>query len=154
MKEIRKHLYALLENDTTIQSYTGWSASDPRIYLIWPPEEIELITTTPAKIAINYSELGSIPSGENVEGVQYPDGFFMVDVFATTPDLRDDIVERIETLFKRSNYSDLEFITGNYRVMRVERDAKDNSVELHPGTNKIDSFRTHMRFHLHGIYRV
>ena len=153
MKEIRKYLYALLESDTTIRTYTGHSASDPRVYLIWPPENIKLTVSTPAKIAVNYSELGSIPSGELVEGAQYPDGFFMVDVFANTPDLRDDIVERIETLFKRSNYSDLEFSTTTFRIMRIERESKENSVELHPGTQKIDSFRTHLRFYLHKIYR-
>lgn len=153
MKEIRKALYSRIESDTTVRGYTGWTADDPRMYLVWPPENIALTAGTPAKIAYNYTEPGSIPTGENVEGTQYPDGYFFVDVWANTPDLRDDITERIEAVFKRSNRSDLGFDTANYRIMRMERETKDSLIELHPGTQKIQSFRTHLRYRIGSIYR-
>ena len=155
MKEIRKHLYNLVEDDITIRGYIGHSASDPRVYMDWPPEHIKLTAATPAKIAVSYTEnAGGIPSGEVVEEAQTPDGFFIIDVWANTYDLRDDIVERIETIFKRDNRSDLSFETTSYRIMRAEREIKDNTVELHPGTQKIDSYRTHLRFRIGSIFRL
>lgn len=153
LKEIRKKLYNLIENDPTIRGYIGHSITDPRIYLIWPPENIELTVTTPAKISVNYTEPGGIPTGENVEGAQYPDGYFFIDVWARGVDLRDDIVERIEEVFKHSNRSDLGFDTTNYRIMRMARETKDNTVEIHPGTQKIASYRTHLRYRVGSIYR-
>ena len=155
MKEIRKYLTSKIEDDPTIQGYTGYTVSDPRVYLIWPPENIKLTATTPAKIAVNYTEPGALFStGVQVEGAQYPDGFFSVDIWATTPDLRDDIAERIERIFQLDNYSDLYFSTTHYRVQGVKRIGKDNSVELHPGTQKIDAYRTYLQFHIRGVYRL
>lgn len=154
MKEIRKYLYNLIENDPIIRGYTGYLISDPRIYLVWPPENIQLVVATPAKIAVNYTEPGGVLSGEYVEGAQYPDGFFSVNVWATTPDLRDDIVERIEDIFKLENYSDLYFSTVNYRVLGVKRVGKDNTTEIHPSTQKIEAYRTYLQFEIRGIFRL
>ena len=155
MKEIRKFLYSKIEDDTIIQGYTGYTISDPRVYLIWPPENIKLTVGTPAKIAVNYTEPGAIFStGGQVEGAQYPDGFFSANVWATTPDLRDNIVERIEKLFQLDNYSDLYFSTTHYKVQGVKRIGKDNDVEIHPGTQKIEGYRTYLQFHIRGVYRL
>jgi hypothetical protein len=36
LEKIDQWLYALLRDSTTLQGYTGYTATDPRIYWFWP----------------------------------------------------------------------------------------------------------------------
>jgi len=136
MKEIANYIYDTLVADVTLRTYTGWSASDPRLYDEFPPEDL-----TPPFITFNVSSAGAIIDSEYIQTTQYEDQTIDINCFGSSADNRDNMAERITTILK-----DRTFTTSSYRVLRVVKEYDDNIVEIHETTGRIDSFRKVMRF--------
>ena len=148
MLEIREDIYDRLEQDTAIQGYTGYTASDSRIYLESPPEKVRLNTTTPAYITYILTKPSAIDLSIYVEKAQELDIIVEVDVWANGPDVRDNIGERITHIFK-----DREWNTTSYRALKTDKEAEEDIKEIHPTTGQIDIWRKYLRFKLWHVYK-
>jgi hypothetical protein len=147
MKEISNAWYDRLEQDTAIRTFTGYTASDTRVYLDFPPEAKTPSGSTPAYITFGLSKPIPIDPTTYVEKVQHLDIIIETDVYANTQDLADDIAERITHIMK-----DREWNTTTYRVLKTDKEAEEDITEIHEATGQIDSYRKYMRFRLWPVY--
>ena len=148
MKEIREYVFDTLEADPAIQGFTGYTASDKRIYLAWPPEDVELTSSLPAYMTYKLA-ISPLDQVEYVEDAQEDDILIELNVWANDPDIRDQLAERIGILFK-----DHSFYTTSFRVVYTKLEAKEDMEELHESTGQIISWRKFMQFLMGPIYRL
>lgn len=130
MKEISKWIYSTLSADTTLQGYTGYTASDPRVYYFYPPSNITLNSTYPAYIIFFLLGSGSLPS-DAVWALQRPDEVYQVGIYAkrltdgTGKTTLENCFERIDALLHENLSST---ITG-WKVRRIYRSAQIDQYE-------------------------
>jgi len=123
MKNIGKWIFSTLKNDSTIQTATGYTSSDPRIYYHYPPENITLSSTYPAYMV--YFLLGSGMLGSDaIWALQRPDEIYQISIFSYVKGTTETIFERIDTLLNENLSSS---ITG-WKVRRIYR---NNQMDLY-----------------------
>jgi len=149
MKEIREYWFDRLCSDTTLRGLTGYTASDRRIFLEWPPEVIALGITYPAYMTYNLMKPSPLNPLAEVEVTQQLDIVIEMNVWAISPDVRDDIGERITVLFK-----DLSFTTTSYIGLAVKKESEEDITELQRGTGQIDSYRKYLRFRIEHVFAL
>lgn len=147
MKEIREYIFDRLSADATLRGFTGYTASDRRIFLNWPPEVIALGATYPAYITYNLMKPSPLNPFAEVEVTQQLDIVIEMNIWAISPDVRDDVGERITVLFK-----DLSFTTTSYIGLVVKKESEEDITELQRGTGQIDSYRKYLRFRIEHVF--
>jgi len=148
MKEIRDAFYNLLEADAGIQSMTGHTVSDTRIYEDSPPKDIAMDVTFPAYMTYKWMAPGGITPDSYVQKAQYSDEVCERNVYAKTSALRDQLAERIGLILKDKTWN-----TTSYRVLTTDQEGAEDIQEIHPGTAQLIIKRKYMRFRLRNLYR-
>lgn len=114
MDEIKQYVYNLLKNDATMQSYTGYTASDPRIYEWFPAIDPTLSSTLPGYIVYRAVSYGR--PAIYVDRAQEGDIFLHFDILTYNSDTKGLISRRI--LYLCDHYG--AFSTTNFRVLNLE----------------------------------
>ncbi|MFW9872368.1 MAG: hypothetical protein ACFFG0_04640 [Candidatus Thorarchaeota archaeon] len=100
MLNIDKWIYSIAKADSTLLTLIGGTATDPRIYEVYPPKSLlPLSSTYPA-----YITYGLAPSGGgygDVYQIQVPDEIYEFHIFANTKAKMNTVFERIDTLFNK-----------------------------------------------------
>lgn len=118
MDEIKEYIYSVLLNDATMQGYTGYSVSDPRIYEWYPPEEPSLSVSLPGYIV--YRAASYDRPLIYVDRAQSGDIFLHFDVFAYNSNSKGLIARRLVYLLDMYG----KFSTTNFIILqlRIEED--------------------------------
>jgi hypothetical protein len=149
MREIREYIFDTLVADPTVQTLTGYTASDNRIYLDWPPDEVVLNSTYPSYISYGFPGVIPIDLTVYVEAAQRDDLLLDINEWALTPDTRDSLGYRIETLFK-----DHSFYTSSYRVVFMSLMEKSDIQERHVATGQILMWRRTLQYRIGPIFEL
>jgi len=147
MDEIKEHIVGILKNDATLQSYTGYTASDPRIYEWYPAFTPTLNTTYPGYIVYRTASWGR-PS-EYVDRAQKGDIFMHFDVMAYDSDHKGYISRRIDDLLDLYG----SFSTTNYRVLQLQIE-EDFELPMEGESTTDRRYRHHITVRLIGVLRL
>ena len=147
MKEIRKHIYNKIRNNATIRTYIGFTVADIRVYLEFPQQKITISAALPAYIILGNFTESEVPEYRRVMEAQRPDIAFGVDIFASSPDRKEDIASEIYNMF--NNYF---FTTTSRRVLSMKYNSSGDFTEVHPDTEQTTAYRKNMRFSIGLIY--
>jgi len=124
MKNIDKWVYSTLASDATLLTYTGGSASDPRVYETHIPVEIftKFTGTTGAVLSYRLSGGGghSLPI---IYALSKPDEIYSIDIYSRSKSVMDNCFERVDTLLNEELQAS---ITG-WKVRRVKRIVQFNT---------------------------
>ncbi len=148
MKEIREHWFDIVAADGTVRGLTGYTAADKRIYLDFPTEQIAVSDTYPSYITYSLSTGGPINQFIYVYGAQEEDIVIEANVWANHPDVRDDLAERLVTLFK-----DYHWDLTVYRVLTTDLEAKEDITEINEATSQVNFYRKYLRWRLRPVYK-
>jgi len=148
MKEFREAVFDLLQADAELQTITGYTVADERIYLEYPPERVALDATYPVYLTYKMSQPGMIAMSEFTDGVQEPEVVVEIDVWALTAISRDDAAERITELFRQRHWD-----LTSWRGLTTDKEAGEDITELQEGTGQVDSHRHYLRFRIRPVYK-
>lgn len=148
MQEIREQWFDIVAADGTVRGLTGYTATDERIYLDWPTEQITVSATYPAYITYSLGTGGPIDQFKYVYGAQEEDIVIEANVWAKHPDVRDELAERLVVLFKDHHW-DLTV----FRVLTTDLEAKEDITEIMESTGQVNFYRKYLRWRLRSVYR-
>jgi len=114
MVELKDYIYSLLKADATIQSLTGYTASDSRIYPAYPPKEVVVNSTYPGYIVFRLVGYGR--GSEYVDRAEKGDMYLHLDIYGLTYRTAENIAVRVNDLLDLYG----PFSTTNYRVLNLE----------------------------------
>lgn len=109
MRELNQLLFETVKDDSTYQTKTGATSTDPRFYKDHPPVK-NPITNTKTAYGV-YRHQGAIKPGIYVDGLERNEHVYTLEIFAKKSTIRDEICDFIELLF-----DDKQFQTTNYDV--------------------------------------
>lgn len=143
MKAIAEWLYSTLADDTTLRTYLGGSASDPRVYFYFPTaENINKLTDTAGAIVTYYEIDSGGLFGDVIWALQEPDELYAVDVWSKVKSVMENAFERIDALLNEELQPS---ITG-WKVARIHRVDKKDIPEPED-----HMFRKHLEYNFHRI---
>jgi len=147
MDEIKEHIVGILKNDATMQAYTGYTASDPRIYEWYPAWTPTLSSALPGYITYRTASWGR--PAEYVDRAQKGDVFLHFDVWGYNSDSKGYISRRIDDLLDLYG----PFSTTNYRVLQLQV-IEDFEMPLEGESTTDRRYRHHITVRLIGVLRL
>lgn len=91
MEKIDDILYTTIKDDSTIRGYTGYTATDPRIYPAHTLADIDITSAKPAYIT--YFKVADVPPFADLE-----EEIYQFDVWSKSQQTNLNIFARIDTL--------------------------------------------------------
>lgn len=144
MDEVKEHVYGLLKNDATMQGYTGYAVTDPRIYEWYPSFEPVLSTALPGYIV--YRSLSPGRGGIYVDRAQSGDIYLHFDIFAYNSNSKGLIARRIVDLLDQYG----PFATTNFRVLNMQV-TEDMEMGVEGESSSDRRYRHHVAVRLIGV---
>jgi hypothetical protein len=146
MKELKDYIIQVVANDAIIQSITGWTADDQRVYEWYPAFDPTFTTTYPAFLI--YRVLGYGRGPEFVDRAEVGDRFFHFDIFAMDSDKTSDIAEQLANLLDLYG----PFETSSYKVENVIM-VEDFEMPVEGESSSDRKLRHHVTFQLRGVLK-
>lgn len=148
LEKIDEWLYDLLKDNATLQGYTGYTASDPRIYWFWPDLDMaETIGTSGAYITYYRQTIDSLAGNDVIWALQKGDCIYSIDIFSRSDTTLDNCFNKIDDLLdEKMNVTD---ITG-WKVFRIHRLAGGGLL----GRDEDKIFHAHYKYRFSGILKV
>jgi hypothetical protein len=125
MQSIKDIIYTLIKDDATIKTYTGATATDPRVYYAWLPIQIEVNTAMKSYISY-YLSSSNITTWDKEESV------LTFNIFSINPEENEKINRRIDQILHNQTMSepDFRFITNVKRFSQYDSYDEDDKVYI------------------------
>lgn len=111
MKELNALVFTQIRDNSTFQSYTGATATDPRIYYARTPVK-HTVSDTKDSYAVFYLS-GTTDPGNRIWNAGRNDHTYIVEVYSKKVDTLSTILQTLEALFRDQQLETTSFFIGN-----------------------------------------
>jgi hypothetical protein len=110
MREINQLIYNTIKGSSTYKTYTGATASDPRIYKQRTPAKLPISASKPAYAV--YRFVGASKPPDWIYGIQRNNVSYSLEVYSKIDTRLTEITDLLETLFEDKQFTTLNYMIG------------------------------------------
>ena len=138
-QEIKTEIYTLITDDAIFQTLTGATADDKRLYVQFPPDEID--ETNPW---VTYFTVTGGKDADEIGSQQDPDITFIFDIWGLDHDAIEDVFDRLKTLMDQQGFS-----TASFRVVFTRLETVNDLAEIRENLSTI--YHKNIRFRMRWV---